>query len=357
VTVRTPRPFTETAPTRPRPACQQQDISYTASSVSTAARQEQNQGVPALRFASLGDARDELLEAEHVDSPLVPELRQDVKHPRSVLACHYKRWYIAVWPEGGSPSSARLIRYRCLSRRHPGPCRDHWRRMVFARLRDGQLHDADPCEVAFVTFTMDSEFHRRVSESLRARAHHLITTDLGRWLDGMNMAASRSGQQRLAYFWAREETQRGVPHLHMVLRHPWARACMEYDATLDWHPAPDFWQSLAASGGVFGRMDASRAYDLQSVQGYVAKIASRVAGELTKDTQTPEAMDLKTRTFGASRDFLAPITKSKFTGELLNSGLSRVDGKPRTCPADLVCADSVFVLDLMSAGLPVTDPM
>ena len=213
------------------------------------------------------------------------------------------------------------------------------------------MKDATPSEVAFVTFTLDADFHRRISTSDIQRGHRLASLDLGRWLDAMNLYEKRRGNPKLEYFWCREETKRGVCHLHMLLvSAALAAECKAYDATVDWHPAPERWQQLAGGGGVFGRLDASRADTTEALAAYCAKVSAHTTyGELVKASPTPEGHALRQRSYGASRGFLAAPAESIWTGELLNSALARVDGKPRVSTPD---DDYEWTLTLDLTGLP-----
>jgi hypothetical protein len=203
------------------------------------------------------------------------------------------------------------IPYKCGSRRHAGECRDHWRQKLWARLRDGAIGMADASHVLFVTFTLTSRWHRRVSDSSRAEAHRVASLEVGRWLEATALRCKRSGE-RLQYFWIREDTKRGIAHIHALLV-----SSVLADEVRAWaHPknmAPAAWYELATSGGVLGRMDAQVARSKGAVTGYVTK----VLGEVTKEGQTSEILRRHQRSYGASRGFLAPIRKNpNMTGHL-----------------------------------------
>jgi hypothetical protein len=199
---------------------------------------------------------------------------------------------------------------------------------LYARLVAGRLATAHQENTLFLTFTLTSHWHRRSDR--RSEGHARISSEISRWLEAMQAWLRRRGLPTAEYFWTREETARGVAHLHMVVvsrtlaeelrtdREATPMACFSKGRP------PARWVELAQSTGVLGRMDASIARDGSAVASYVAKITGRahdgdpLAGELAKDSQTPEAMRRHQRSYAGSRGFLAPKRASdgEWTGWL-----------------------------------------
>lgn len=261
-----------------------------------------------------------------------PPQRINPRLPRYVHACEHDQWTLKLrHPVTGQ---TKAVRFRCRSRHHEGRCRDHWRHLLYSRLRDGRLARQLDCQnVVFLTLTLSREWHARVSRSSREAAHKLATLELGRWLDALNAVERRAGRPILEYFWVIEETKRGVCHIHMiVISEALANECRANPIPPrgDYQPAPERWTTLAQSSQLFGIIDASIARSKGAVSGYVTKVLSRVAGELSKATQSPECLPYHQRTFGASRGFLAPRVTTDWTGELENEAGQILTGRGRT---------------------------
>lgn len=234
--------------------------------------------------------------------------------PRYVRACATDAWrFHAVHKATGKHL---IAVFRCFSRRHPGECRDAWRHRLYARLMAGRLATAHQENTVFVTFTLAAHWHRRSDR--RAEGHVRISSEITRWTDAMQAWLRRRELPPMEYFWTREETARGVAHLHMVIVSRTLAEEVRTDredapmAAYSKGKPPGRWVELAQSTGVLGRMDASIARDGSAVASYVSKVTGRahdhdpLAGELAKDSQSPEAMRRHQRSFGCSRDFLAP---------------------------------------------------
>lgn len=239
--------------------------------------------------------------------------------PAYVHACHAGAWHLHLRYTDGRTGAR--IPYKCNSRHHEGPCRDTWRRRLYARLRDGRLAEASPEEVLFTTLTLPASDHREVREAkasgdqgwLEAAVKEQNRT-LGRKLRAFTRAlsarAERAGEERLAYFWFREAHRSGVPHVHMLIVSPWlGRRVRERDAELDGLEvseddrglAPVELRELAMASGFGERLDMQVAENQDALLGY----ATKVIGEVSKGSQTPEILPQHCRSYGQSRGFLA----------------------------------------------------
>jgi len=254
--------------------------------------------------------------------------------PKYIKACAEERWYLALWPRATPGQSVMIVPYRCKSRRHPGPCRDAWAQRLYKRIEQGHmLASTDPC--ALVTFTLPAEWHRRRTVSAMVAANEKISRSVGAWTDAMNMSAKRAGLAKLAYVWAREDHKSGVPHVHLLLSHPFADECDPW--VRGGVPAPSLWQKRALAVGL-GRLDASRVHSQHATRSYITKLLS----EATKNRQRSIVGALHRRDFGASEGFLASVPRDEsLTGALLNRRGAPVNGHgiPR------MDADWLFTLD------------
>lgn len=242
--------------------------------------------------------------------------------PRYVHACHAGEWSLHLRFKDGRKGAR--IPYKCNSRHHEGPCRDTWRRRLFARLRDGALAKARPDEVLFVTLTLPPEEHRRVKAALasgdRSQLEEAVRDQnaalgakLRAWTRALSARAKRRGHDGLQYFWFREAHRSGVPHLHMIVVSPWlAGRVRERDAELaelgdvelsedDRGMAPIELRELAVHCGFGERLDIQVAESREALAGY----ATKVIGEVSKGSQTPEILPQHCRTYGQSKGFLA----------------------------------------------------
>lgn len=260
----------------------------------------------------------ELLAREKANPPVAPPETA----PAYVHACHAGAWHLHLRYKDGRPGAR--IPYKCNSRHHEGPCRDTWRRRLFARLEEGKLSEANPEDVLFATLTLPPSDHREVKAALasgdRSRLEEAVKEQnraLGRklraWTRALSARAERAGEERLAYFWFREAHRSGVPHLHMLMVSPWlARRVRERDAELaelgdvelaedDRGLAPVELRELAVASGFGERLDIQVAEDQKALTGY----ATKVIGEVSKGSQTPEILPQHCRSYGQSRGFLA----------------------------------------------------
>ena len=259
-----------------------------------------------------------LVAREKANPPVAPP----ESGPRYVHACHAGEWSLHLRFKDGRKGAR--IPYKCNSRHHEGPCRDTWRRRLFARLRDGELATADPRDVLFVTLTLPPSDHAAVKAALASGDRAWLEDEvraqnaaLGRklraWTRTLSARARRSGAEGLKYFWFREAHRSGVPHLHMLVVSPWlAGRVRERDAELaelgdvelgedDRGMAPIELRELAVRCGFGERLDVQVAQSREALAGY----ATKVIGEVSKGSQTPEILPQHCRTYGQSKGFLA----------------------------------------------------
>jgi len=247
--------------------------------------------------------------------------------PRYVHACHHGEWHLNLRFSDGREGAR--IPYRCNSRHHEGPCRDTWRRRLYARLMAGRLGSAPLEHVSFGTFTLPASVHRMVrdgvanggdkAELIRSQ-HKAIGSMLRRWTRAVNARAKRAGAEPMGYFWYREAHKSGVPHVHMLIVSEWVAGMLSRrDAELegaeleaaDAHLAPIELRELGCSIGWGDRMDLQLAKSREALSSY----ATKLVGEVSKGSQTPEHMPLKCRSHGSSRGFLGPrIVDESATG-------------------------------------------
>lgn len=263
--------------------------------------------------------RSASLVAREAKNPPVPPPESA---PRYVHACHAGEWHLHLRFKDGRKGVR--IPYKCNSRHHEGPCRDTWRRRLFARLRDGALAEADPREVMFVTLTLPASDHREVKAAVASgdrswveaavkEQNHALGGKLRAFTRALSARAERAGEERLAYFWFREAHRSGVPHVHMIAVSPWlAERVRERDADLaelgevelaedDHGLAPVELRELAVASGFGERLDMQIAESKEALAGY----ATKVIGEVSKGSQTPEILPQHCRTYGQSKGFLA----------------------------------------------------
>ncbi len=263
--------------------------------------------------------RSAALVARELKNPPVPP---PATAPRYVHACHAGEWHLHLRYKDGRPGAR--IPYKCNSRHHEGPCRDTWRRRLFARLRDGELATASPEDVLFTTLTLPPSDHREVKSALasgdRARLEEAVKSQneaLGKKLrlfrEALSARAKRRGYEGLRYFWFREAHRSGVPHLHMIIVSSWvAQRVRARDAELaelgdgeldenDRGLAPMEFRELAMASGFGERLDMQVAESREALAGY----ATKVIGEVSKGSQTPEILPQHCRTYGQSKGFLA----------------------------------------------------
>jgi len=238
--------------------------------------------------------------------------------PRYVHACHNDEWHLNIRYKDGRPGVR--VTYRCNSRHHEGPCRDTWRRRLYARLTGGKLREVPLHHVMFGTLTLPAAVHRMVAEGrpeekaelIRAQ-HDAIGTMIRRLTRTLNARAKRAGFAGMDYFWFREAHKSGTPHVHLLLISPWlASKVRERDSdpeldgvelgSDDANLAPADLVTLATSIGWGERFDLQMAESREALTHY----ATKLVGEVSKGSQTPEHMPLKCRSYGGARGFLAP---------------------------------------------------
>lgn len=259
-----------------------------------------------------------LLAREKANPPVEPPATA----PKYVHACHAGEWHLNLRYKDGRPGAR--IPYRCNSRHHEGPCRDTWRRRLFARLKAGALGTANPADVLFATLTLPASDHAEVKAALRSgeisrveaavkEQNRTLGAKLKSWVDALSKRARREGGERLRYFWFREAHRSGVPHLHLLIVSPWVAARVrardaelaELDVELDEDDrglAPVEYRELAMQCGFGERLDMQVAESPKALMSYAAK----VIGEVSKGSQTPEILPQHCRSYGASKGFLAP---------------------------------------------------
>lgn len=271
--------------------------------------------------------------------------------PEYVHACHGSRWTVQLRHKTGEASGRRIV-YRCRSRHHHGPCRNAWRAQLYARLTDARslFMVCDPAAAMFLTFTLPPEWHRRRTDKSRLHANRTLGDRLRKWTGWLRTTLKREHREPLRYFWIREDTRLGVPHVHMLAVQPdlaselrdrdeawagmrshglvtddeWAQIESRSDHSL----APEHWREAAKRYGWGERFDAQLARSREALTGYAAKIATEIDereintelfGEITKGRQAPELLPRHCRSYGYSPGFIPPRDKnSEWTGWLEN---------------------------------------
>lgn len=190
----------------------------------------------------------------------------------------------------------------------------------------------DPDSAMFLTFTLPSHWHKRVSVGSRLAANRMLGKQLRGWTRAMNARLKRREQPSLAYWWIREDHRSGVPHVHMLavsevlaaeleerdrelagLRPLVAAKMMDASALTR---APESWRDLAVRHGWGTAMDAQIAQSREGLLNYCAKVAAELedrevfASEVTKTRQAPELLPRHCRSFGYSAGFIPPRSKS-----------------------------------------------
>lgn len=306
-----------------------------------------------------------------------PPVEPSPWHPKYVHACHQGLWILHLRHKPGIHDPID-VQYQCNSRHHVGPCRDTWRRHLYARMTDeaSVLMTCALEDAMFWTLTLDERVRaggREAANKLLGRLWHALHVEI-------NAMCRRWRWPPIEYFWIREAHRDGFPHLHLVVVHrEFAEHLRKRDAELEPHSevkgsdrtlAPRLWCGWAEDAGFGCRFDAQLIRSRQSLAGYASKVcaeidddkivapiseaaandASTIVGELNKGTQVPEILPRHCRSYGYSKRFIPAREKNpEWTGWITNEhGLrlstGRVPGKwptfvfPRAQPAELTRA-------------------
>lgn len=262
-------------------------------------------------------------------------------HPRDpayVHACHHGEWLMHFRYKTG-PKVGASAPYTCGSRRHLGPCRDRWSRILFARLADPacQFTTAHKTGAAMLwTLTLPGAMHANTSEHSLLALNEALGDRLRRLFNRLNKQAKRDGRPVLAYFWVREAHRSGVPHVHLLVvdKHE-ADQLRDRDQLHEARPdvaangaaklATGSLLAAALASGFGERFEAELVKDREAVVGYMTKVVGSMgdeerakraryedralAGEVTKGTQVPELLPVHCRSYGSSRGFIPPRNK------------------------------------------------
>ena len=262
-------------------------------------------------------------------------------HPRDpayVHACHAGDWLMHFRYKTGAKVGA-CAPYTCGSRRHIGPCRDRWSRVLFARLKDPACEFSRAHETGAAmlwTLTLPPAWHANPTENKLLAANEALGDRLRRMFNRLNKQAKREGRATLRYFWVREAHKSGVPHVHLLVVDPHSAAILaERDQQHDARPdvaangaaklAPGALLAAALGAGFGERFEAEIVKDRAAVVGYMTKVVGSMgdeerakraryedralAGEVTKGTQVPELLPSHCRSYGSSRGFIPPKRK------------------------------------------------
>ena len=263
-------------------------------------------------------------------SPESSPLREPAPQAKYIEACKRKAWALHLWrkAERPSPSNRKILRYRCRSWRHEGPC-NRWRASVDWR-RIVDAFGPHPIEdIVFLVLTFPSRNGSRKDayktiwrrwQSLRQAIARGATLHRRR----------RSGGRRSVELWTRgavayvatvEQHRDGWPHLNVIMLAPEvARAFRErrYYAIS--------WMKQHAKDTGWGyknkcRLWAEPARDKEKLATYILKCAGRelgrMVGEVTKLSQAPVCGPHRFRRIRYSRGFLAVRHKDPaWTGQL-----------------------------------------
>ena len=264
-------------------------------------------------------------------------------HPRDpgyVHACHHGEWLMHFRYKSGAKVGASAP-YTCGSRRHEGPCRDRWRRVLFARLSGPAcgFYSAHAGGAGMLwTLTLPGWEHRDPTENSLLAANEALGDRLRRLFNRLNKQAKREGRPALQYFWIREAHRSGVPHVHLLVVDKHSAAELATRDQLH-HARPEVAANgraklatgallAAALGAGFGeRFEAEIVKSRDAVVGYMTKVVGTmgdderakraayedraIAGEVSKGTQVPELLPSHCRSYGSSRGFIPPKNRDE----------------------------------------------